>query len=73
MRVLAAKVDFECKMSAKMLCYQTQYDNQQVKAGVLLSMDVGCELHGYLSDLTCTWSPCGIYSSAQVKFNIIYL
>lgn len=28
-------------------------------------MDVGCELHGYDSDLTRTWPPCGTFSSAQ--------
>lgn len=29
-------------------------------------MDMGCELHGYVSDLTRTWPPCGKFSSLQV-------
>lgn len=32
-------------------------------------MDIGCELHGYVSDLTRTWPPCGNFSAAQV-FNL---
>lgn len=37
-------------------------------------MDVGCELHGYVSDLTRTWPPCGSFSSAQVCANgILFL
>lgn len=35
-------------------------------------MDVGCELHGYLSDLTRTWPPCGRFSSTQEElYNLI--
>lgn len=33
-------------------------------------MDVGCELHGYVSDLTRTWPPCSRFSSVQVAFDV---
>jgi len=36
-------------------------------------MDIGCELHGYLSDLTRTWPPCGSFSSAQVRMIYVLL
>lgn len=36
-------------------------------------MDVGCELHGYVSDITRTWPPCGSFTSAQVRnLNLLY-
>lgn len=41
----------------------------QVREGDLVLMDVGCELHSYVSDLTRTWPPCGKFSAAQV-FNL---
>lgn len=39
----------------------------QIKDEDLVLMDVGCELHGYTSDLTRTWPPCGSFSSAKVS------
>lgn len=35
-------------------------------------MDIGCELHGYLSDLTRTWPTCGSFNSAQVTLHVLF-
>ncbi|XP_078444087.1 metallopeptidase M24 family protein [Wolffia australiana] len=77
---LAAKVEFECKMrgaqrmafnpvvgggeNASVIHYSR--NDQSIRDGDLVLMDIGCELHGYLSDLTRTWAPCGEFSSDQV-------
>ncbi|KAJ0980570.1 hypothetical protein J5N97_008825 [Dioscorea zingiberensis] len=76
---LAAKVEYECKMrgaqrmafhpvvgggaNASVIHYSR--NDQKIRAGELVLMDIGCEFHGYLSDLTRTWPPCGSFSSAQ--------
>lgn len=76
---LAAKIEYECKMrgaqrmafnpvvgggpNASVIHYAR--NDQKIKDGELVLMDVGCELHGYVSDLTRTWPPYGSFSSAQ--------
>ncbi|GAA0166129.1 metalloprotease [Lithospermum erythrorhizon] len=74
--MLAAKVEYECKTrgaqrmsfnpvvgggpNASVIHYSR--NDQQIKNGDLVLMDVGCEFHGYVSDLTRTWPPCGRFS-----------
>lgn len=40
--------------------------DKQIARESLVLMDVGCELHGYVSDMTRTWPPCGYFTAAQV-------
>ncbi|EEF49982.1 intermediate cleaving peptidase 55, mitochondrial isoform X2 [Ricinus communis] len=77
--MLAAKVEYECKMrGAQRMAFNPvvgggsngsvihySRNDQKIRDGDLVLMDVGCELHGYASDLTRTWPPCGSFSSAQ--------
>ena len=40
--------------------------DEQIKGEAMVLMDVGCEFHGYVSDMTRTWPPCGYFSPARV-------
>lgn len=40
----------------------------QIGNEALVLMDVGCEYHGYVSDMTRTWPPCGYFTAARVNF-----
>uniref|UniRef100_A0A804LQI6 Aminopeptidase P N-terminal domain-containing protein n=1 Tax=Zea mays TaxID=4577 RepID=A0A804LQI6_MAIZE len=76
---LAAKIEYECKMrGAQRMAFHPvvgggangsiihySRNDRKIRTGDLLLMDVGCEYHGYLSDLTRTWPPCGRFSPAQ--------
>ncbi|KAL3620676.1 aminopeptidase [Castilleja foliolosa] len=76
---LSAKFEYECKMrGAQRMAFNPVVgggpngsvihyarNDQRIKDGDMVLMDVGCELHGYLSDLTRTWPPCGRFSSIQ--------
>lgn len=76
---LAAKIEYECKRrGAQRMAFHPvvgggangsvihySRNDRRIKTGELLLMDVGCEYHGYLSDLTRTWPPCGSFSPAQ--------
>ncbi|KAJ4719318.1 Metallopeptidase M24 family protein [Melia azedarach] len=77
--LLSAKFEYECRMrgaqrmtfhpvvgggpNAAVIHYSR--NDQKINNGDLVLMDVGCELHGYVSDLTRTWPPCGSFSSLQ--------
>ncbi|KAK6159798.1 hypothetical protein DH2020_003179 [Rehmannia glutinosa] len=77
--MLSAKFEYECKMrGAQRMAFNPVVgggpngsvihyarNDQRIQDGYLVLMDVGCELHGYVSDLTRTWPPCGRFSSVQ--------
>lgn len=84
--MLSAKVEYECKMrGAERMAFNPVVgggcngsvihyarNDQRIEVGDLVLMDIGCELHGYASDLTRTWSPCGRFSAAQEElYNLI--
>ncbi|KAK8962913.1 hypothetical protein KSP40_PGU000651 [Platanthera guangdongensis] len=76
---LSAKVEFECKIrGAQRMAFNPvvgggangsvihySRNDKKIEHRDFVLMDVGCEFHGYLSDLTRTWSPCGNISSFQ--------
>lgn len=77
--MLSAKVEYECRTrGAQRMAFNPvvgggpngsvihySRNDQKIEDGDLVLMDVGCELHGYCSDLTRTWPPCGSFSSIQ--------
>ncbi|KAF8394704.1 hypothetical protein HHK36_020921 [Tetracentron sinense] len=85
--MLSAKVEYECKMrGAQRMAFNPvvgggpngsvihySRNDQKIKDGYLVLMDVGCELHGYLSDLTRTWPPSGSFSSTQEELYALIL
>lgn len=44
----------------------------QIGNEALVLMDVGCEYHGYVSDMTRTWPPCGYFTAARVNLHILF-
>ncbi|XP_020521120.1 probable Xaa-Pro aminopeptidase 3 isoform X3 [Amborella trichopoda] len=77
--MLSAMVEYECRRrGAQRMAFNPVVgggangsvihyarNDQRIKHGDLVLMDIGCELHGYLSDVTRTWPPYGSFSSAQ--------
>ncbi|KAG8369061.1 hypothetical protein BUALT_Bualt15G0111100 [Buddleja alternifolia] len=77
--MLSAKVEYECRTrGAQRMAFNPVVggghngsvihyarNDQRIEDGELVLMDIGCELHGYVSDLTRTWPPCGRFSSVQ--------
>ncbi|KAL1826765.1 hypothetical protein ACET3Z_005177 [Daucus carota] len=74
--MLSAKVEYECRTrGAERMAFNPvvgggpngsvihySRNDQKVKDGDLVLMDIGCERHGYVSDLTRTWPPCGSFA-----------
>ncbi|KAG6424895.1 hypothetical protein SASPL_115318 [Salvia splendens] len=79
--MLSAKFEYECRMrGAQRMAFNPVVgggsngsiihyarNDQRIQDGDLVLMDVGCELHGYTSDITRTWPPCGRFSPAQAE------
>lgn len=79
--MIAAKVEYDCKMrGAQRMAFNPvvgggpngsvihySRNDRKVNNGELLLMDIGCEFHGYVSDMTRTWPPCGRFSPAHVE------
>ncbi|KAI4364652.1 hypothetical protein MLD38_020712 [Melastoma candidum] len=77
--MLSAKIEYECRMrGAQRMAFNPvvgggsngtvihySRNDQIINDGDLVLMDVGCELHGYASDITRTWPPSGSFTSAQ--------
>ncbi|KAJ3687446.1 hypothetical protein LUZ61_016610 [Rhynchospora tenuis] len=84
---LAAKVEFECKMrGAQRMAFNPvvgggangstihySRNDKKIREGELVLMDIGCELHGYLSDLTRTWPPSGKFNPYQEELYSLIL
>lgn len=78
--MMAAKVDYECRMrGAQRMAFNPvvgggpngsvihySRNDRKVNNGELVLMDIGCEFHGYVSDMTRTWPPSGRFLPAHV-------
>lgn len=79
--MMAAKVEYECKMrGAQRMAFNPvvgggpngsvihySRNDRKVNNGELVLMDIGCEFHGYVSDMTRTWPPSGRFSPAHAE------
>ncbi|KAH8948641.1 hypothetical protein BDL97_11G104400 [Sphagnum fallax] len=77
--LLAATVEYECKIrGAQRMAFPSVVgggtngsivhycrNDKPIDEKSLVLMDVGCEFHGYVSDMTRTWPPCGTFSPTQ--------
>ncbi|KAK3023332.1 hypothetical protein RJ639_043519, partial [Escallonia herrerae] len=68
--ILSAKVEYECRSrGAQRMAFNPVVGggpNGSVD-GDLVLMDIGCELHGYVSGLTRTWPPCCKFSDVHAE------
>ncbi|KAG6546002.1 hypothetical protein Mapa_012665 [Marchantia paleacea] len=78
-RILAATVEHECRIrgaqrmsfptvsaggaSASIIHYSR--NDKQIEEGRMVLLDAGCELHGYVSDMTRTWPVSGSFTGAN--------